>query len=77
MSSAEQLSMFEPTGQELLDLAAKHERQAVRLRKLHDTLDVNGWQHAAQPVRKAMQDAERRAAECYMCAEFEALGGVA
>ena len=77
MSEAEQITLFEPTGPELLDLAAKHERTAHKLRSLHDTLNLRGWEHAAKPVMRAIIDAEERAAICYMCAEFEALGGVA
>lgn len=74
--SAEQLSMFEPTGPEVLDLAARHERCALRLRKLHESLNVRGWEHASRAVLRSLIDAEQRASECYMLAEFEALGCV-
>lgn len=74
--AAEQLTMFEPTGSEVLQLAASHERTAKRLQTLAETLDLRGWRAAAAQVLHAAADAESNAARLYMLAEFEALGGV-
>lgn len=68
--------MFEPTGSEVLQLAATHERTAKRLQVLAETLNLRGWQAASAQVLNAATDAETNAARLYMLAEFEALGGV-
>lgn len=73
---AEQLAMFEPTGPEVLALAAKHERDASRAFSLAQTLDTSGWTAAAHTAYKQFHLSERLASELYMLAEFEALGGV-
>lgn len=72
----EQLSMFEPTGPEVLALAQKHERDAARAFDLAQTLDISGWTAAAHTAYRSFHLSERLAAELYMLAEFEALGGV-
>lgn len=74
---AEQIVLFEPSGPELFELAEKHERTAAKLRRLYETLNVSGWTASSGPVLRALMESERRAIECYMLAEFEALGGVA
>lgn len=73
---AEQLTMFEPSGPEVLQLAATHERTAKRLQTLAETLALRGWHAAASQVLAAAADAETNAGRLYMLAEFEALGGV-
>lgn len=73
----EQLSMFEPTGAEVLALARKHEKDAARAFALADTLNTTGWTAAAHSAFKQFHRSETLAAELYMLAEFEALGGVA
>lgn len=72
----DQLAMFEPTGPEVLALAAKHERDASRAFSLAQSLDVTGWTAAAHTAYKQFHLSERLSAELYMLAEFEALGGV-
>lgn len=74
--TAEQLTMFEPTGSEVLQLAATHERTANRLQTLAETLELRGWSAAAGRVLCAAAEAQCNAAALYMLAEFEALGGV-
>lgn len=72
----DQLALFEPTGPEVLALAATHERTARRLCALAETLSLRGWNAAATKVLNAAADAETNSAALYMLAEFEALGGV-
>lgn len=76
MHTPEQLAMFEPTGAEVLQLAAKHQRDADRAKALAQSLDVQGWQATAKAVMCNASHAERMATELHMLAEFEALGGV-
>lgn len=73
---AEQMTMFEPTGPEVLALAQKHEKDAGRAYALAQTLDVSGWSAAAHTAYRQFNLSQRLAAELYMLAEFEALGGV-
>lgn len=73
---ADQLSLFEPTGPEVIALAQSHERAAKRLQALADVLSLRGWDAAAATLLRSAADAESNAATLYMLAEFEALGGV-
>lgn len=71
-----QLGMFEPTGAEVLALAQKHEREALRAADLAAIYDVRGWSAIASTLRKQAHESEQQAAQLFMLAEFEALGGV-
>lgn len=73
----QQLALFEPTGPEVLVLAQKHEKDARRSFQLAESLDTAGWSAAAHTAYASFHRSERLAAECYMLAEFESLGGVA
>lgn len=73
----DQMSMFEPSGPEVLALAQKHQKDAQRAFSLAETLDTSGWSAAAHSAFQAFRRSERLAVEMYMLAEFEALGGVA
>lgn len=72
---AEQLSMFEPQGPEILPLAAKHQRDAERSFQLAQTYDTQGWKATAQRLYQQARASDRLAAELVMLSEFEALGG--
>lgn len=72
----DQLSMFEPTGAEVLALAQKHAKDAQRSFSLAESLRVTGWGATAHAVYKQAHTSERLVAELHMLAEFEALGGV-
>lgn len=72
----EQLSMFEPTGVEVLDIAGKHERLSRLQRASAETLSVEGWVNVSRTLHASADRSERLAAEMYMLAEFEALGGI-
>ena len=74
---AQQLAMFEPQGPEVLVLAQAHQGQAHKAYKLAESLDVGGWSAAASAALREVNRRERLAAEMFMLAEFEALGGVA
>jgi hypothetical protein len=73
----EQLSMFEPTGPEVLALAQKHQKDAQRAFALAESLGTSGWNAASHVAYAAFHRSERLAAEMYMLAEFEALGDLA
>lgn len=71
-----QLSFFEPTGAEVLEIAAKKEREAQRLLDLSDVLELRGWDRSARVEFQRAKNAFDEAEQMYMLAEFEALGGV-
>lgn len=76
MNAPEQLSFFEPTGDELAALVVKHLASAERARGRCDLLTVRGMAGAAQVYAALVALFERQAMECAMCCEFERLGGV-
>lgn len=73
---SEQLSFFEPTGPEVLAIAAKKEREAQRLLNLSDVLELRGWYRSALVEFRRAKNVFDEAEQMYMLAEFEALGGV-
>lgn len=73
----EQLSMFEPTGQEVFVLIKRHEQEAQRNQDLADSLNARGWTATARSLALAASRSQALAAELLMLAEFEALGELA
>lgn len=71
-----QLSFFEPTGPEVLVIAAQKERESQRLLDLSDLLELRGWDRAARVEFQRAKITFDEAQQMYMLAEFEALGGV-
>lgn len=72
----EQLSMFEPTGMQVLELYRKHQRDCDASMALAETLSVRGWHAVAGTVLAAAERSHRLASEMLMLAEFEALAGL-
>lgn len=73
----EQLSMFEPTGSEVLQIAEQKERDAVRMLKRSENLELRGWHRSALVEFRRAAQAWAEAEQMHMLAEFEAYGGVA
>lgn len=72
-----QLTMFEPTGKEVFQIAERKEKEAQRFLERSDNLELRGWRRAAQAEFNRAMDAFDQAEQMNMLAEFEALGGVA
>jgi hypothetical protein len=73
---SEQLSFFEPTGPEVLAIAAKKEREAQRHLDLSDRLQLRCWYSSAYVEFHRAKAVFEEAQQMYMLAEFEALGGI-
>lgn len=73
----DQLSMFEPTGAEVLQLARKHEKDASSTFDLAEVYSVRGFSALAHGLYKQAHRSESLAIELTMLAEFEALAGLA
>lgn len=71
-----QLTMFEPTGREVLQLAFSKEKEGERFLQRAELLTFRGWHRAAQGELRRAQEAFDDAEQMNMLAEFEALGGV-
>jgi hypothetical protein len=72
----DQLTMFEPQGAEVLQLARKHEKDAASAFDLAAVYDVRGFGALACNLYKLAHASERQAVELTMLAEFEALAGL-
>ena len=73
---SEQLSFFEPTGDEVLALAQRCESEADRLYDLGKALELSGMTAKARELKRRAQDHVALANQYWMLAEFEALAGV-
>lgn len=73
---SEQLSFFEPTGDEVIALAQRCEINAERLYDLGNTLGLCGMTAKARELKRRAQDHVALANQYWMLAEFEALAGV-
>lgn len=72
----QQLTMFEPTGPEVIQLARKHEKDAASSFDLAEVYSVRGFSALAHGLYKQAQRSEALAVELTMLAEFEALAGL-
>lgn len=73
---AEQLTMFEPSGPEVLALASKYDKEARKAIQLAQVWSDLGCKAVAGRLLHTALEYDRWAAEMRMLAEFEALGGV-
>lgn len=73
----EQLSMFEPTGDQVIQLADKYQRDALKAIESAALWSDLGCSAVAGRLLHAALEWERKASEMRMLAEFETLGGVA
>jgi hypothetical protein len=73
----EQLALFEPTGDQVIQLADKYQRDYLKAIEAAALWSDLGCTAVARRLLHAALDLDRKAAEMRMLAEFEALGGVA
>lgn len=75
MNAAAQLSMFEPQGAVLANLAKNHAQQADSLERLAEAYSVRGFIATANSFRKLAQESELQSIVCEMALQFEQLAG--
>jgi len=77
MSAPGQLSMFEPHGSELADLARGHANTAHQLQLRADALKLRGFAASATVYSRMADESDTQATVCEMALQFEQLAGLA
>lgn len=75
MSAPGQLSMFEPEGETLARLAARHASDAERLARAAEAWNVKGFTGTATILQRQAHQAEEQAFICEVALQLEHLGG--
>lgn len=75
--NASQLTMFEPEGDVLAELAAKHATEATRLERAAETWNVHGYTGTAATLARQSGIASDLAVTCEPALQFERLAGIA
>jgi hypothetical protein len=75
--NAGQLSMFEPEGDVLATLAAKHAMEADRLARAADAWNVQGYTGTAATLARQASQAADMASTCELALQFERQAGIA
>lgn len=76
MTSSNQLTMFEPVGNDLARLVAVHSKNAQHERRIAENLLCGGFITAAQSRTIYANDCDLSAATCEMALQFESLAGL-
>jgi len=74
--SAQQLTMFEPTGSELATLARSHADQAHALQLKADALTLRGFTASSRIFANLCHLSDSQAIVCEMALQFEQLAGL-
>lgn len=77
MSAGEQLAMFEPTGSDLVEMAARHGASAEKFVRLADNCAMLGRMAAAGAYSLLSELSEDSANTCELALQFEQLAGLA
>ena len=73
---SEQLSMFDPVGQELAHLAMTHADTAAKLSKQAETLKLCGFSASARQFTTLAELSQSQADTCEIALMFEQLAGL-